>query len=162
MSFEPPSASSAVLQGLDFSLAIPVAADCKADFDAADAHPDNRDPSRCKVLLRFPDGTVFWSSKMAIDADGPAAGPGRLSGSELDPEDGEGQDETTYRFPNGGPFLSSEVIPYLVVPLGKFRGATGRTWATSPWSFSVTKRRAVSSAISALGASLLNPRRDGI
>jgi hypothetical protein len=125
MSFEPPSASSAVLQGLDFGPAIAVASDCKADFDAADAQPHNRDPSRCKALLRFPDGTVFWSSKMAIDADGPAAGPGRLSGSELDPGDGEGQDETTYRFPNGGPFLSSEVVPYLVVPLGKFRGATG-------------------------------------
>jgi hypothetical protein len=126
MPFEPPSASSAVLQGLDFGPAIPVASDCKADFDAADAH--SSDPSRCKALLRFPDGTVFWSSKMAIDADGPAAGPGRLSGSELDPEDGEGQDETSYQFPNGGPSLSSEVVPYLVVPGGpgkKFCDATG-------------------------------------
>ena len=74
MSFEPPSASSAVWQGLDFGLAIPVASDCKAAFDAADEQPHNQDPSRCKALLRFPDGTVFWSSKMAIDADGPAAG----------------------------------------------------------------------------------------
>ena len=123
MSFEPPSASSAVLQGLDFRPAIPVASDCKAVFDVADAQPHNRDPSRCKALLRFPDGTVFWSSKMAIDADGPAAGPGRLSGTELDPADG--QDETTYRFPNGGPSMSSEVVTYLVVPLGEFRGATG-------------------------------------
>ena len=116
MSFEPPSASRAVLQGLDFGPAIPVASDCKAAFDAADERPHNQDPSRCKALLRFPDETVFWSSKMAIDADGPAAGPGRLSGSKLDPEHGEGQDKTAYRFPNGGAFLSSEVVPYLVVP----------------------------------------------
>jgi Fungal chitosanase of glycosyl hydrolase group 75 len=121
--FQPPSASSAALQGLDFGPAVPVAADFKAAFNAADAHPNNRDPSRCKALLRFPDGTVFWSSKMAIDADGPAAGPDRLRGTELDPADG--QNETTYRFPNGGPPLSSEVVPYLVVPLGEFRGATG-------------------------------------
>jgi hypothetical protein len=62
---------------------------------------------------------------MAIDADGPAAGPGLLSGSKLDPEHGEGQDKTAYRFPNGGAFLSSEVVPYLVVPGGKFCDATG-------------------------------------
>ena len=120
MLFEPPSASSAVLQGLDFGPAIPVASDCKADFDAADAQPHNVDPSRCKALLRFPDGTVFWSSKMAIDADGPAAGPGRLSGSELDPGDGEGQDETTYRFPNGGPFLCPRSSPTWSCRSGNF------------------------------------------
>src|SRR5215472_11132102 len=124
-SFNPPSASAAQCSGVPFADAVDVAQDNKEIFDDFDRTKAKNDPSKCKVILRFPDGTVFWSSKMAIDADGPAAGPGRLSGSELDPEDGEGQDETAYRFPNGGPFLSSEVVPYLVVPDGKFRGATG-------------------------------------
>jgi len=61
---------------------------------------------------------------MAIDADGPAAGPGRLSGSQLDPSNGEGQDKTAYHFPEGGPFLASEVVPYVVLPGGAFREQT--------------------------------------
>lgn len=125
MSFEPPTASMALLERVDFGGAVAVAQDCKDAFDANDLRPGNRDPSRCKALLRFENGTVFWSSKMAIDADGPAAGPGRLSGSQLDPSDSEGQDGTAYQFPEGGPSLSSEVVPYVVLPGGNFREQTG-------------------------------------
>jgi len=125
MPFESPAASKTLLDGVDFSDAVAVAQDCRDAFDADDARPGNRDPSRCKALLRFKDGTVFWSSKMAIDADGPAAGPGRLSGSQLDPSNGEGQDRTAYQFPEGGPSLSSEIVPYAVLPGGTFREQTG-------------------------------------
>jgi hypothetical protein len=125
MPFEPPAASRALLDGVDFGAAVAVARDCKDAFDADDARPGNRDPSRCKALLRFENGTVFWSSKMAIDADGPAAGPGRLSGSQLDPSNDEGQDGTAYQFPERGPSLASEVVPYAVLPGGSFREQTG-------------------------------------
>jgi hypothetical protein len=74
-------------------------------------------------LLRFPDGTVFWSAKLAIDADGPAAGPGRRSGRELDPD--SGQDDTSYHYLGTGRGLASEVVPYLVMPGGPFAAATG-------------------------------------
>src|SRR5689334_2377166 len=80
--FEPPSGSRNQVSGVHFDTAETLT-ESKARFDAADRAPGNRDPSRCKALLRFPDGTVFWSAKLAIDADGPAAGPGRRSGSEL-------------------------------------------------------------------------------
>src|SRR4029453_28316 len=43
------------------------------------------DACRCKALIALPNATILWSSKKAIDADGPAAGPGRLSGSQLGP-----------------------------------------------------------------------------
>ena len=60
---------------------------------------------------------------MAIDADGPAAAPNRLSGSKLDVPDG--QDDTSFHFPGSGKGLPSEIIPYIVLPGGSFRKNTG-------------------------------------
>ena len=88
-SFTPPDVSAALCENVSFESAFDTAIDNKAAFDAFDQTPEGEnDPSRCKALLAFPDGTIFWSSKMAIDADGPAARGGRLSGSQLDPDSG--------------------------------------------------------------------------
>lgn len=116
MAFNPPPASAPLVQGIDFSTASDFAAAAKHGFDAKDQQPGNHDPSLCKALLKFPgaDGAVFWSSKMAIDADGPGAGPGRLTGSHLDP--GPGQDKTSYK-PYDAKGLPSETVPYIVLPL---------------------------------------------
>jgi Fungal chitosanase of glycosyl hydrolase group 75 len=65
---------------------------------------------------------------MAIDTDGPAAGPGRKNGYDLDyrqHSDGtrgsDGQNETTLLFAKeakrlGSRYLPSETIPYIVLP----------------------------------------------
>jgi Fungal chitosanase of glycosyl hydrolase group 75 len=118
MPFKPPAASKRQLGGVPFERAVDFAVAAKKKFDAADRKPGNRDPSRCRALLKFPDsgdqkGAVFWSSKMAIDADGPSAGPGRLKGRELDPSDG--QNDTTFHFSDGRG-LPSEAVAYIVVP----------------------------------------------
>jgi hypothetical protein len=118
MVFKPPAASKRQLDGVPFDLAVDFAIAAKKRFDDADKRPGNKDPSTCKALLKFPDqgtapGAVFWSSKMAIDADGPAAGPGRLKGKELDPRDG--QNDTSFHFSNGKG-LPSEAVPYIVLP----------------------------------------------
>ena len=123
MSFNLPTASQGLLQGIDFQTASVIAPDLKAAFDADDRRPGNQDRNLCKALLRFPSGAIFWSLKMAIDADGPAAGPGRLSGTELDPD--SGQDGTAYSFPEVPGGISSEAVPYVVVPGGTFRTETG-------------------------------------
>ena len=120
MSFTPPSASLGQLAGVPFDDAVDTTPEAKQRFDDFDKRPNNRDQSKCKALLKFPDGAIFWSSKMAIDADGPAAGPGRLSGSQLDPfpdDNGrpEGQDDTSFHFPDGRG-LPSETVPYIVLP----------------------------------------------
>jgi Fungal chitosanase of glycosyl hydrolase group 75 len=124
MAFTPPPASAGQCKGVPFEDAKNVAAENKAAFDAFDKTPMGKnDPSKCKALLAFPDkAVIFWSSKMAIDADGPAAGPGRRPGSELDP--GPGQDDTKLHFSNGNG-LPSETIPYIVLPGGSFRSNTG-------------------------------------
>jgi hypothetical protein len=123
MSYTPPPSSAVLVQGIPFESAKDIAQSCKRLFDAADQGPHNRDLSRCKALLLLPDGTVFWSSKMAIDADGPAADSGRLSGSRLDPPDG--QDDTSYHYPDNGLGLAAEVVPYIVLPGGTFGKDTG-------------------------------------
>ena len=124
MAFTPPPASAGQCNGVPFDDAKNVAADNKAAFDTFDKTPAGKyDPNKCKALLAFPDSAaIFWSSKMAIDADGPAAGPGRPTGSELDP--GSGQDDTKLHFSNGRG-LPSETIPYIVLPGGSFRSNTG-------------------------------------
>src|SRR5439155_18857068 len=109
--------------GVPFADAINVAQENKEMFDDFDRTRARNDPSKCKAILKFPDGTIFWSSKMAIDADGPAAGPGRLSGSQLDLD--SGQDDTSFHFDDTGDALPSETIPYIVLPLGSFRKNTG-------------------------------------
>jgi hypothetical protein len=60
---------------------------------------------------------------MAIDADDPAAGPDRLTGSQLDLD--SGQDDTSFHFDDTGGGLPSEIMPYIVLPLGPFRKNTG-------------------------------------
>jgi hypothetical protein len=124
MAFNPPPASLAQLTGVPFNNAVNTAASLKAIFDAFDhTAAGSSDPNKCKALLKFPGGAIFWSSKMAIDADGPAAGAGRRSGTQLDP--GTGQDGTSFHYPNTTIGLSSEVVPYIVLPGGSFRSSTG-------------------------------------
>lgn len=117
MTFTPPPASAALLTGIDFSTASDFAVAVKQRIDANDNQPGNHDPSLCKALLKFPgaDGAVFWSSKMSIDTDGPAAGPGRPTGKQLDPDPDDASNETSF-IPFGGGGLSSEIIPYIVLP----------------------------------------------
>src|SRR5437762_8783743 len=122
-SFKPPSASAAQCNGVSFADAINVAQENKEIFDDFDQTRAKNDPSKCKAILRFPDGTIFWSSKMAIDADGPAAGPNRLSGSQLDID--SGQDDPSFHSPGSRKALPREIMPSVVLPRATSRTDTG-------------------------------------
>jgi hypothetical protein len=116
MPFRPPAASRRQVAGVPFDTAVDFAVEAKRRYDEFDRRPNNRDPSKCKALLAFPGNSgssaVFWSAKMAIDADGPAAGPGHKKGKELDPT---GQNATSFRFLNGKS-LPAEAVAYIVLP----------------------------------------------
>src|ERR1700744_4771860 len=109
MPFRPPPASQRQLSGVPLDQATDFAPAAKKRYDDFDRQPNNRDPSKCKGLLKFPGnpGAIFWSAKMAIDADGPAAGPGHKKGTELD---STGQNVTSFRFANGKS-LPAEAVP---------------------------------------------------
>jgi Fungal chitosanase of glycosyl hydrolase group 75 len=113
MPFKPPTKSQDLLQGVPFDNATDTAPEAKERFDAFD-ETGTKDPNKCKALLQFPNGTVFWSSKMAVDADGPAAGPGRKKGKQLDPDNG--QNDTSFQLPNDDGGLPAETVPYIAIP----------------------------------------------
>jgi hypothetical protein len=128
MAFRPPTASKRQLDGVPFDQAVDFAPDARKKFADKDRQPGNKDPSKCKALLKFPDngagpGAVFWSSKMAIDTDGPSAGPGRLNGKALDPS--SGQNDTSLHLANGKG-LPSEIVPYIVLP--ELQSGSSRTF----------------------------------
>jgi hypothetical protein len=116
VSFDPPNASKQLLEGIPFDQANDTAPNAKARYDAFDkTAAGKKDPNKCKALLQFPDGTVFWSAKLAVDADGAPSAPGRPNGKQLDP--GSGDDKTTLTFTDGA-FLSSEAHHYVVLSQG--------------------------------------------
>jgi hypothetical protein len=119
VTFVPPATSRALLRGVNFARALPCLPDAKARYDAFDASDAGRkDPNRCKALLEFPDGTVFFSAKMAVDADGPPAAPGLPDGKALDPA--SGRPDTSFTFADGSGLPSAE-ISYLVLPQSRPR-----------------------------------------
>ena len=121
MMFILPALSRACLSGVSFAGATPIAEECRSVFSAYDLAGGSSDPSRCAAILAL-RGCVFWSSKLAIDADGKAQDADHLSGAQLDPADG--QNDTSFHFADGSP-LSSERHPFIVLPGGPFRAQTG-------------------------------------
>jgi len=117
MVFQPPSASLRQVSGVPFDSAVDFAPAAKRRYDQFDQRRNNHDPSKCKALLAFPKSSggiraVFWSAKMAIDTDGPAAGPGRKTGKQLD---ATGQNQTSFRLGNNKS-IPAEIVPYIVLP----------------------------------------------
>lgn len=107
--YTPPAASASVLAGVPFDTAQPVGSNFKAIYDAADV--GSSDPNNVKAILQFPNGTIFFDAKMAIDADGSPRAP------QIDPT---GLLETSLRYATAGhkgDSLNAEKVPYFVLPL---------------------------------------------
>ncbi|HEY0368743.1 MAG TPA: peptidoglycan-binding domain-containing protein, partial [Chthoniobacterales bacterium] len=69
--YAPPLASARLLAGLDFSTVNEqIGQNLLEAYVAADRDHYCGDPSNCKALLQFNDGTVYYDAKMAICADG--------------------------------------------------------------------------------------------
>lgn len=109
--YVPPKASLGALAGIDFGPGEPgPGAHLLRAYAAADASPRAKtDPSRCRALLRFPDGTVFFESKLAICADGSP----RAKAIDFP----YGQVETSTVNPVGKEQFDAEQVPYVVLPM---------------------------------------------
>ncbi|MDQ6860893.1 MAG: N-acetylmuramoyl-L-alanine amidase [Verrucomicrobiota bacterium] len=109
--YAPPARSARLFHGVDFSNADESRGQPYVDaFAAADRSRACGDPSNCKTILQFNDGTVYYDAKMAICADGsPRA-------KQIDYP--YGQTQTAFTFPpNGsGSFFNAEDVPYIVLP----------------------------------------------
>lgn len=133
-----PPVDAKSLRGVDFAKAQLVDPGLTALYQACDQNQERggcySDQAKNTVVLRFPDNTVFFDAKMAIDADGSV-----LSKRAERPN----QPETSFRYPKAaeadgstasvsdpyatgpGPSLDSERVPYVVMPLGDFRRESG-------------------------------------
>ena len=123
--YSAPPVDAKSLRGVDFATAQVVDPGLTALYQACDANKERggcyTDQAHNTVVLRFPDNTVFFDAKMAIDADGSV-----LSKRAVHPN----QPETAFRYPDPtgvgqGPSLDSERVPYVVMPMGDFRRETG-------------------------------------
>ena len=92
MAFKQPAATpSASSTELDFGKADDFATAARREDSTPSTRREQRDPNKCKALLKLPDeaADASSSSKMAIDTDGPSAGKGRPSGKQAqDPDPG--------------------------------------------------------------------------
>jgi hypothetical protein len=80
--YTPPPASAGALSGIAFANASPVNEAYRTEFDRCDREDIfkgrrmtgfrrcSTDKNRVRALLKFPDGTIFFESKLALDIDG--------------------------------------------------------------------------------------------
>lgn len=137
--YTPPTASVAVLAGIKFATATPVNEAYRGQFERCDREnifngvlmrkfrKCSTDPNRARALLRFPDQTIMFESKMGLDIDGSFKAchdPGAAD-----------QCPTTFlwsNLPAPQRFVDPDKFPYIVIPIAgighadtEFRDKTG-------------------------------------
>ena len=137
--YTPPPASADALRDVDFAAARPLDEDYRAQFDRCDRENIFRgvrmtrfrrcstDPNRARALLKFPDGTVFFESKMGLDIDGSKKACTEPGLADLC--------STWFEWPGltgNARFVDSDKFPYVVIPIAglgrqdrEFRDKTG-------------------------------------
>jgi Fungal chitosanase of glycosyl hydrolase group 75 len=85
--YVPPGDSNAKLAGVDFTKAVPVDEAYRKTFLDCDNKPNSHcsdDKNNLKALLKFPDGTIYYESKMSLDLDGSYVGCGCAPAGKTD------------------------------------------------------------------------------
>jgi hypothetical protein len=130
VSYPPPSQSMTVLKDIPFNQAVPVDETYRKEFEKCDKKnifrglpvPSDRlckdDPNNVKALLKFPDGTIFYESKMSLDRDGSwITCKGNKKTSDLC--------STSLPWPNisqePDKYIDSDNFPYIVNPALNFK-----------------------------------------
>lgn len=112
--YTPPQSSAEVTKKIDFKTAKVTGSQFTLAYRACDQVAGKTgcksDPNSNSVILLFPDETIFFDAKLAIDADGSS-----FSKIHSFPN----QPETSLRY-SDGTSLDAEQISYVVIPLGPF------------------------------------------
>ena len=129
--YTPPSQSSTALTGIPFDQAVPLDETYRKEFDKCDTRdtfngkvmPSSRkcsgDRNNAKALLKFPDNTIFWESKLSLDIDGSwLACKGSGAPTSQCPTSFNWSTET--REPNK--FVDPDNFPYIVIPTTNLTG----------------------------------------
>lgn len=137
--YQPPGRSAAALAGIPFTKAQPVDEGYRQEFTECDrtnrfrgqTMPSFRkcsgDPNNVRALLRFPDGTVFFDSKLSLDIDGSWLAC-KGSGAPTS------QCPTSFNWPirvsrpgqEHERFVDPDNVPYVVIPTTNLAGRSDR------------------------------------
>lgn len=127
--YVPPPASAGALTGIKFSSATPVDENYRREFDKCDQQNTFKgkamtgfrkcsgDPNRARALLKFPDGTIFFESKLGLDIDGSWKACNDAGLTDLCP--------TWMSWPNlpvPKRYVDSDIFPYVVIPIAGLSG----------------------------------------
>lgn len=137
--YMPPILSADFVKGIDFSKGKPVDEDYRQTFVKCDETPVcEEDKNNLNALLKFPDGTILFESKMSLDLDGSWLSCGSAAGDSDQCRtaymwDDEYPTNEEYRaqadksvFYKNGAYVDADKIPYMVIPLDRqFRQLTG-------------------------------------
>jgi Fungal chitosanase of glycosyl hydrolase group 75 len=102
-----PSESVSTLKGIQFDKAVPVDESYRQEFELCDRDRCSGDPNNVKALLKFPDGTVFFESKLSLDIDG--------SWKACNDGGPTGQCPTSYTWADSSN-VDSDQFPFIVIP----------------------------------------------
>lgn len=138
--YTPPPSSASVLEGIKFTSASPLNEAYRAEFDRCDREnifkgrtmvgfrKCSNDPNRVKALLKFPDRTIFFESKLSLDIDGSRKACSSPGLADLC---------TTWftwaNLPEPQRYVDSDIYPFVVIPIAgsnasnnlEFRTRTG-------------------------------------
>ncbi len=127
--YTPPPASASAVRDVDFAAARPLDEDYRAQFDRCDRENIFRrvamsgfrrcttDPNRVRALLKFPNGTILFESKMGLDIDGSKKACTDPGLADLC--------ATWFSWPDlmgNARFVDSDKFPYVVIPIANQRG----------------------------------------
>jgi hypothetical protein len=122
--YKPPSQSANILKEVQFNKTVPVDESYRKEFVLCDQKGNKceGDPNNVKALLKFPDGTIFFESKLSLDLDGSFKACNDPGSSDQCP--------TTYEWANltgNSRFVDSDKFPFIVIPITNkdFRNKTG-------------------------------------
>ena len=131
--YSPPPASAEVLARIPFQQATPVDEAYRAEFDKCDrenvfegktmrnSRRCSTDPNRVKALLKFPNGTVFFESKLSLDIDG--------SWKACNAAGATDQCHTWYKWkglPEATRNVDADKYPYVVIPIANVNGSDNK------------------------------------
>jgi Fungal chitosanase of glycosyl hydrolase group 75 len=127
--YSPPPASAGALTGIKFDTATPVDEFYRAQFDRCDrenkfksqtmtgSRKCGTDKNNAKALLKFPNGAIFFESKLSLDKDGSWAACNSAASTDQCP--------TWYRWPGltgTRRYVDADTYPYVVIPIAGLNG----------------------------------------
>ena len=131
--YSPPASSAQVLAGIKFENSTPVDESYRAEFDRCDTQDRFKtqrmtgfrkcsgDKNRVKALLKFPNGAIFFESKLSLDIDGSWKACNSAGSTDLCP--------TWFKWRNQSGIaanVDADKYPYVAIPIAGLGGTNDR------------------------------------